>query len=140
MMQVPTGPKPDKSYKNNDFLNSPEARMIRIMCELQQPVLPNADCPGHYRLSLRDHGSTASHAWTCTGFAKRGLLQVCMLNRRHPVNQLVNKVVKHHVASLIGRMILPLEFCNSLCDQSMQNCHDDATHSWNLLVLVNDQH
>jgi len=37
LLQVPLGPKPDKSYKNNDFLNSPEARMIRIMCELQQP-------------------------------------------------------------------------------------------------------
>merc|ERR1719160_589639 len=35
--EVPTGPKPPKSYKNNDFLGSAEARMIRIMCELQQP-------------------------------------------------------------------------------------------------------
>merc|ERR1719197_1583941 len=35
--EIPVGPKPDKSYKNSDFLNSPEARMIRIMCELQQP-------------------------------------------------------------------------------------------------------
>jgi len=35
--EIPIGPKPDKAYKNNNFLNSPEARMIRIMCELQQP-------------------------------------------------------------------------------------------------------
>jgi len=35
--EVPLGPKPPKSYKNNEFLNAPEARMIRIMCELQQP-------------------------------------------------------------------------------------------------------
>merc|ERR1719487_3233530 len=35
--QVPLGPKPDKAYKSSDFLNSSEARMIRIMCELQQP-------------------------------------------------------------------------------------------------------
>lgn len=35
--EVPLGPKPAKAYKNNDFLNAPEARMIRIMCELQQP-------------------------------------------------------------------------------------------------------
>lgn len=35
--EVPLGPKPPKSYKNNDFLTSPDARMIRITCELQQP-------------------------------------------------------------------------------------------------------
>jgi uncharacterized protein (TIGR00730 family) len=35
--KVPLGPKPAKAYKDNDFLSSPEARMIRIMCELQQP-------------------------------------------------------------------------------------------------------
>ena len=31
------GPKPPKAYKNNDFLNSTEARLIRIMCELEEP-------------------------------------------------------------------------------------------------------
>jgi uncharacterized protein (TIGR00730 family) len=36
--EIPLGPKPAKAYKNNDFLNSSEARMIRIMCELQQPA------------------------------------------------------------------------------------------------------
>merc|ERR1719387_2741201 len=35
--EVPQGPKPPKSYKNSEFLNSGDARMIRIMCELQQP-------------------------------------------------------------------------------------------------------
>jgi len=31
------GPKPPKAYKNNDFLNSNEARLIRVMCELEEP-------------------------------------------------------------------------------------------------------
>jgi uncharacterized protein (TIGR00730 family) len=31
------GPKPDKAYKSSEFLNSKSARMIRMMCELQQP-------------------------------------------------------------------------------------------------------
>jgi len=31
------GPKPEKAYKSSDFLNSKGARMIRMMCELQQP-------------------------------------------------------------------------------------------------------
>jgi len=31
------GPKPPKAYKNSMFLNSSEARLIRIMCELQEP-------------------------------------------------------------------------------------------------------
>jgi len=34
---VPEGPKPPKAYKNGDFLNSHDARLIRIMCELQEP-------------------------------------------------------------------------------------------------------
>lgn len=34
---VPEGPKPPKAYKNQDFLNSHDARLIRIMCELQEP-------------------------------------------------------------------------------------------------------
>jgi len=35
---VPThGPKPPKSYKNSEFLNSGDARLIRIMCELEEP-------------------------------------------------------------------------------------------------------
>lgn len=34
---VPEGPKPPKAYKNSEFLNSSEARLIRIMCELQEP-------------------------------------------------------------------------------------------------------
>jgi len=35
--EVPLGPKPAKAYKNPDFLNSHEARLIRVMCELQEP-------------------------------------------------------------------------------------------------------
>jgi uncharacterized protein (TIGR00730 family) len=35
--EVPLGPKPPKSYKDVDFLTSPEARMIRIRCEFEQP-------------------------------------------------------------------------------------------------------
>jgi hypothetical protein len=31
------GPKPEKAYKSSEFLNSKGARMIRMMCELQQP-------------------------------------------------------------------------------------------------------
>jgi len=31
------GPKPPKAYKNNEFLNSTDARLIRIMCELEEP-------------------------------------------------------------------------------------------------------
>eukprot|EP00435_Cladocopium_sp_Y103_P010594 s1386_g2.t1 len=34
---VGQGPRPPKAYKNNDFLNSTEARLIRIMCELEEP-------------------------------------------------------------------------------------------------------
>jgi len=34
---VPLGPKPPKAYKNGDFLNSHNARLIRVMCELQEP-------------------------------------------------------------------------------------------------------
>jgi len=30
-------PKPSKAYKNGDFLNSTEARLIRVMCELEEP-------------------------------------------------------------------------------------------------------
>ena len=29
--------KPEKSYKNLEFLNSPEARAIRILCEYEEP-------------------------------------------------------------------------------------------------------
>ena len=29
--------KPDKAYKNLDFLNSPEARAVRILCEYEEP-------------------------------------------------------------------------------------------------------
>jgi len=32
------GPKPPKAYKNDEFLNSHEARLLRIMCELQEPL------------------------------------------------------------------------------------------------------
>jgi len=35
--EVPEGPKPPKAYKNSAFLNSHDARLIRIMCELQEP-------------------------------------------------------------------------------------------------------
>jgi len=35
--EPPMGPKPPKAYKSTDFLNSKEARMIRMMCELQEP-------------------------------------------------------------------------------------------------------
>ncbi|CAE8634374.1 unnamed protein product [Polarella glacialis] len=31
------GPKPPKAYKNDAFLNSGEARLIRVMCELEEP-------------------------------------------------------------------------------------------------------
>jgi uncharacterized protein (TIGR00730 family) len=31
------GPRPPKAYKNNAFLNSTEARLIRVMCELEEP-------------------------------------------------------------------------------------------------------
>jgi len=34
---IPVGPKPTKAYKNSDFLSSSPARLIRIMCELQEP-------------------------------------------------------------------------------------------------------
>lgn len=30
-------PRPSKAYKNGDFLNSTEARLIRVMCELEEP-------------------------------------------------------------------------------------------------------
>src|SRR5690606_32669559 len=30
-------PTPEKAYKNQDFLNSPHARSIRIQCELTEP-------------------------------------------------------------------------------------------------------
>ena len=33
----PTFPEPPKAYKNMDFLISPEARSIRIQCELEEP-------------------------------------------------------------------------------------------------------
>lgn len=33
------GPKPPKCYKNQDFLNSSDARMIRVMCEFEEPKL-----------------------------------------------------------------------------------------------------
>merc|ERR1719230_984767 len=32
-----SGPKPSKCYKNQDFLNSSDARMIRVMCEFEEP-------------------------------------------------------------------------------------------------------
>lgn len=35
--EIPVGPKPPKSYKNSEFLNCSEARLIRVMCELQEP-------------------------------------------------------------------------------------------------------
>eukprot|EP00445_Apocalathium_hangoei_P060138 CAMPEP_0204091480 /NCGR_PEP_ID=MMETSP0360-20130528/189425_1 /ASSEMBLY_ACC=CAM_ASM_000342 /TAXON_ID=268821 /ORGANISM="Scrippsiella Hangoei, Strain SHTV-5" /LENGTH=256 /DNA_ID=CAMNT_0051040745 /DNA_START=75 /DNA_END=841 /DNA_ORIENTATION=+ len=35
--EVPLGPKPTKAYRNSSFLNSHDARLIRIMCELQEP-------------------------------------------------------------------------------------------------------
>jgi len=31
------GPRPHKSYRNPEFLNSSSARMIRVMCELEEP-------------------------------------------------------------------------------------------------------
>mmetsp|Transcript_24504 Transcript_24504/g.53306 ORF Transcript_24504/g.53306 Transcript_24504/m.53306 type:complete len:521 (-) Transcript_24504:116-1678(-) len=34
---VPEGPRPPKAYKNQAFLNSHEGRLIRVMCELQEP-------------------------------------------------------------------------------------------------------
>lgn len=34
---VPEGVKPLKAYKNSEFLNSHSARLIRVMCELQEP-------------------------------------------------------------------------------------------------------
>jgi len=37
IVMTPGGPKPPKAYKNSSFLNSGEARMIRIMCELEEP-------------------------------------------------------------------------------------------------------
>ena len=33
----PNFPEPPKAYKNIDFLTSPEARSIRIQCELEEP-------------------------------------------------------------------------------------------------------
>jgi len=36
-LAVPQGPKPPKAYKNGEFLNSHDARLIRVMCELQEP-------------------------------------------------------------------------------------------------------
>ena len=30
--------KPPKAYKNMEFLNSPEARAIRILCEYEEPM------------------------------------------------------------------------------------------------------
>lgn len=32
-----TGPKPPKAYRNQDFLNSSDARSIRVMCEFEEP-------------------------------------------------------------------------------------------------------
>jgi hypothetical protein len=32
-----TGPKPPKAYRNQDFLNSSDARLIRVMCEFEEP-------------------------------------------------------------------------------------------------------
>jgi len=32
-----TGPKPAKAYKNETFLNSGDARLIRVMCEFEEP-------------------------------------------------------------------------------------------------------
>merc|ERR1719420_1818656 len=34
---TPGGPKPPKAYQNSTFLSSGEARLIRIMCELEEP-------------------------------------------------------------------------------------------------------
>uniref|UniRef100_A0A7S1S0B3 Cytokinin riboside 5'-monophosphate phosphoribohydrolase n=1 Tax=Alexandrium catenella TaxID=2925 RepID=A0A7S1S0B3_ALECA len=31
------GPRPTKAYRNNEFLNSSSARLIRVMCELEEP-------------------------------------------------------------------------------------------------------
>uniref|UniRef100_A0A7S4QPL4 Cytokinin riboside 5'-monophosphate phosphoribohydrolase n=1 Tax=Alexandrium monilatum TaxID=311494 RepID=A0A7S4QPL4_9DINO len=31
------GPRPQKAYRNNEFLNSNAARLIRVMCELEEP-------------------------------------------------------------------------------------------------------
>ena len=30
--------RPEKAYKNLEFLNSPEARAIRILCEYEEPL------------------------------------------------------------------------------------------------------
>mmetsp|Transcript_35221 Transcript_35221/g.93306 ORF Transcript_35221/g.93306 Transcript_35221/m.93306 type:complete len:351 (-) Transcript_35221:366-1418(-) len=35
--EIPQGPKPYKAYKNEEFLNCSESRMVRVMCELQEP-------------------------------------------------------------------------------------------------------
>jgi len=35
--EVPLGPKPTKAYRNSSFLNSHDAQLIRIMCEMQEP-------------------------------------------------------------------------------------------------------
>lgn len=37
MESNPPEPWPAKAYKNNEFLNSPEARKIRVLCELTEP-------------------------------------------------------------------------------------------------------
>jgi len=39
------GPRPEKAYKNTAFLNSDSARLIRIMCELEEP-----------RVRMKEHG------------------------------------------------------------------------------------
>lgn len=37
MKNVPVSPTPEKAYKNLEFLNSHEARTIRVLCELTEP-------------------------------------------------------------------------------------------------------
>merc|ERR1719323_1287499 len=34
---IEEGPRPQKAYRNNEFLNSGAARLIRVMCELEEP-------------------------------------------------------------------------------------------------------
>ena len=36
MNDKPTDPWPPKAYNNLEFLNSPQARQIRILCELEE--------------------------------------------------------------------------------------------------------
>ncbi|MBN2311895.1 MAG: hypothetical protein JXR94_23145, partial [Candidatus Hydrogenedentes bacterium] len=34
---TPAQPAPEKAYRNAEFMNSPDARSIRVLCEFEEP-------------------------------------------------------------------------------------------------------